>query len=164
VKKTILSAILIVCAVGCQPVTEEADDVGVKPLSDADVAAIKAIAPAFDKAALAGDWDAWIAIFAEDGVDMAANRPMAKGHSALRELLASYAGLVVTESEHKYDEINGYGDIAYATGTYEEEYTVEGVTEPIRDKGKVLSILRKQPDGSWLIAVNSWNSDLPQPE
>ncbi len=32
-----------------------------------------------------------------------------------------------------------------------------------KDKGKTLLILRKQSDGSWLIAIFSYSTDLPYP-
>ena len=37
------------------------------------------------------------------------------------------------------------------------------VTEPLTDSGKNLAIWRKQTDGSWRIAVDVFNSDLPLP-
>ena len=33
--------------------------------------------------------------------------------------------------------------------------------KPIRDTGKILEIWKKQADGSWKCAVDTWNSDLP---
>ena len=37
------------------------------PLTEEDIAAIKSVGPALDEAALAGDWDAFLDLFAEDG-------------------------------------------------------------------------------------------------
>jgi ketosteroid isomerase-like protein len=31
------------------------------------------------------------------------------------------------------------------------------------DKGKYLVVMKRQVDGSWKVAVDIWNSDLPQP-
>jgi len=135
-----------------------------QPLSDEDIAAIKAIGPALGKAALAGDWKAYVALCTEDGVWMLANSPIIQGRSAMTAHIESYVGLAVTEENIDFAEINGYGDIAYATGTYEETYTVEGAAKPIKDKGNELLVLRKQPNGSWLISYSSWNSDLSLPE
>ncbi len=67
--------------------------------------------------------------------------------------------------EHIVDlvEVTGYGDLAYAVGTYSEEISIGGA-DPVEDKGKILGIMKKQPDSSWKIALWSWNSDLPLPE
>ena len=35
--------------------------------------------------------------------------------------------------------------------------------QPIQDHGKFIEIRRKQPDGSWLISRDIFNSDLPLP-
>jgi uncharacterized protein (TIGR02246 family) len=133
------------------------------PLSDEDVAAIKAWGPALDKAALAGDWDAVVALFTEDGMWMGANGPIVQGHPAMMETIESL-GMKVTEHKVDFVEVDGYGDIAYARGTYAENFSVKGAEEPIKDEGKALGILRKQPDGSWLVAIWMWSSDLPLAE
>ncbi|NIM47978.1 MAG: hypothetical protein GTO22_01735 [Gemmatimonadales bacterium] len=60
-------------------------------------------------------------------------------------------------------ETGGGGDVAYARGTYLLTIAVEGA-EPTTDTGKYIEIRRKQPDGSWPIAIDMFNSDLPLPE
>ncbi|MEE9230166.1 MAG: DUF4440 domain-containing protein [Acidobacteriota bacterium] len=142
----------------CQPPVQEAGS-----LSEEDMAAIKSIGPAVDQAALVGDWGAVVAVMTEDGLWMPPNSPAIQGRATMKAWLES---LDITMTERKIEllEIDGHGDIAYARGTYAETFTVGGVPEPIENVGKNLSILRKQPDGSWLIAVWIWNSDLPPPE
>ncbi len=68
------------------------------------------------------------------------------------------------EYEGTVVEIDGRGDLAFVRGNYSETYTVEGAPEPIHHAGKYVKIWRRQPDGSWLIAVEIWNSDLPLAE
>jgi hypothetical protein len=34
----------------------------------------------------------------------------------------------------------------------------------LRDEGKFLEVLRRQPDGSWRYAVDMYSSDLPVPK
>jgi uncharacterized protein (TIGR02246 family) len=53
------------------------------------------------------------------------------------------------------------GTIAYETGTYSATVTPPGGT-PIPDKGKYVVVL-KQVGGSWLLAHDIFNSDLPSP-
>lgn len=146
-----------------QPIEEVAEEVGVAPLSDEDVATIKALGPALDKAALTGDWDAMDTLFTEDVVMMGPNSPIIEGRSTLLEVMKS-SGMTVTEHVVEIMEVDGYGDIAYGRATWKETFSIEGVAEPIEEKGKILGIFRKQPDSSWLIAVWMWSSDLPLPE
>ena len=53
-------------------------------------------------------------------------------------------------------------DLAYDRGTYSMTVTPPGAA-PIEDRGKYLTIYRKQADGSWKIARVMFNSDLPLP-
>ena len=160
----VLPLVFLLCfTFGCQKGEEVAEEVGAKPLSAEDVAAIKAIGPALDEAVLAGDWDAVSALFTEDVVMMGPNSPIIQGRSALMELLES-SGMTVSEHMVKIVEVDGYGDIAYGRATWKESFSIEGVAEPIKEEGKILAIFRKQSDGSWLMAVEMWNSDLSFPE
>jgi ketosteroid isomerase-like protein len=57
-------------------------------------------------------------------------------------------------------EVAASGDLAYDQGTY----TMTGPGpdgKPITDKGKYLAVVKKQADGSWKVAEDMWNSDLP---
>ena len=160
----ILPLVLVLCfAFSCQQGEEVVEEVGVKALSEADVAAIKAMGPVIDEAALAGDWNALVALFAEDALLMGPNAPISQGRSSLLEMIESL-GLTVAEHKIEFVEVDGYGDIAYARGTYAEKFSVQGVEEPITDEGKILAILKKQSDGSWLFTIWMSNSDLPLAE
>ena len=160
----VIPLVFLLCfTFSCQQGEEAAEEVGVKALSTEDVVAIKALGSALDTAALDGDWNALVALFSEDAVLMNPNAPTYQGRSSLLEMIESL-GLTVTEHKIEFVGVDGYGDIAYARGTYAETYSVEGVEEPIKDEGKILTILRKQSDGSWLFAIWMSNSDLPLPE
>jgi ketosteroid isomerase-like protein len=160
----IIPLVILLCfTFSCQQGEEVAEEVGVKALSDADVAAIKALGPAFNKAMLAGDWGAFFEMLSEDFLMLPPNNPAIKGRSAYKAWIKSM-GVMITECNYQFNEIDGYGDIAYATATYTETFSLEGVEEPIYDEGKILTILRKQPDGSWLFSIWMWASDLPLPE
>lgn len=159
----IRNALLVLAAIvltnmACQPPAQE-----ISPLTEQDVAAIKSLGPSIDRTALAGDWDALLALMTEDVLWIGPNSPVIQGRAACKALVESI-GMTVTEHKVEFLEINGCGDIAYARGTYAETITVKGVAGPIEDAGNVLAIVRKQSDESWLIAIWMWNSDLPLPE
>ena len=52
-------------------------------------------------------------------------------------------------------------DLAYVLGTYTMTIVPPGAPGPIEDSGKYIEIRRRQPDGSWLISTDIFNSDLP---
>ena len=140
------------------PVTVRAQEI---ELTEEDVAAIKSIGPAIDQAALEGDWDAVAALFTDDAVILQPNGP-AYPVSELTGMIES-TGMTVMEHSLEFVDVDGHSDIAFGRAIYSERFTVEGAAEPIEDSGKILSVLRKQPDGSWLISLWMWNSDLPLP-
>jgi len=148
----ILPLMLFVAA--CQPATME--------LTDDDLAAIRALAPAMDEVTLAGDFDALAAMYTEDCIVMPANAEAIEGRTNFLAMIES-GGFEFSEYVTELLDVYGYGDVAYVWATYSETYTMEGVAEPISDTGKVLTVLRKQPDGSWLFSLWMCNSDRPLP-
>ena len=124
-----------------------------------DVAAIKAVGHALDEAALSNDYKSIASLFTEDALLMGSNSPIIKGRAGLFELLES-SGMIFSEHKVDFIEIDGYGDLAFAVCSYIESVSIGG-SEAVKEEGKILGILRKQPNQSWLIDRWSWNSDLP---
>jgi ketosteroid isomerase-like protein len=64
----------------------------------------------------------------------------------------------------KADVIEGRGDIAYVMGSGSYTMPTEGGSfESIKEVGKFLMIFKQQSDGTWQLAVECYNSDLPMP-
>ena len=160
---TIIPLVILLCfAFGCQQDEEVAEEVGVKALSDEDVAAIKAATEAYMQAVRSEDLAALAALYTEDAVWMPPNQPMVRGREAIQTWNEESPPMI--EFNLIAIEIDGCGDFAYVLGTYSSTIALEGAPEPIQDTGKYIEIRRKQEDGSWLIAVDIFNSDLPLPE
>jgi uncharacterized protein (TIGR02246 family) len=111
------------------------------------------------QAMLARDLNAWTGLWIEDAVMMPPNSPALEGREAI--IQDFMAGPTPTEFVLDVLYIDCAGDVAYVRGTYSITMTAPGVPDPVRDYGKYLSIFRKQPDATWLFAVDTWNSDLP---
>ncbi len=153
-RSAILVALIIaLTSAACQPAG---------PLTEEDVAAVRSLGAALDEAALASDWGALAALLTENAVFMPPNGPAVEGRAAIQEWIESL-GILMTAHTFEFIDVGGQGDVAYARATYTEAFTVGGAAPAIEDAGKVLGILRRQPDNSWLIAVWCWNSDLPVP-
>jgi len=60
-------------------------------------------------------------------------------------------------------EVTVAGDIAIEEGSFIWELMPTAGGSPITDHGRVLAIWKQQPDGSWKVARNMWNSTLPVP-
>ena len=129
------------------------------PLSDMDINAIKSVCSSISRTALEGDWDALVQLFTEDLVALPPNSAPIRGRAAFKTMIESF-NPNFTDHRIELRDIDGYGDIAYAWGNYTETFSVNAAPEPITDVAKLMFIFRKQPDGSWLVAVEMWNTDL----
>ena len=132
------------------------------PLTEEEIAAVRAVGVALDEAALASDWGALAALLTEDSVFMPPNGPPVEGRVAIQEWIESM-DLVMTAHTFQFTDIGGQGDFAYGRASYTETFTVGGAAPAVEDTGKVLGLLCRQPDSTWLIAAWCWNSDLPGP-
>jgi len=102
-----------------------------------------------------------IEFYTDNAAFMPPNAPMIQGKEALREFSKMWPP--VTAFNLIVEDIDGRDDLAYIRGAYSQTIAIEGVPEPIQDKGKFLEIMRKQQDGAWLISVDMLNSDMPLP-
>ncbi len=160
---TIIPLVILLCfTFGCQQGEEMTEEAGVKALSDEDVAANRAVIAAFVQGVKSGESANVAALYTEDAIVMPANQPLVRGRDAILAWHEAYPPII--EFDLKEEDIFGLGNLAVVRGSYSMSIVVEGAPEPIKDTGKFIEIRRKQEDGSWLIAVDIFNSDLPLPE
>ncbi|MEP6687954.1 MAG: SgcJ/EcaC family oxidoreductase [Gemmatimonadales bacterium] len=166
----VLAATLaLVCTSGCRPAPGESRAEGASaaaaPLSAADIAAIRAVDTAFAAAANAGDAAALSALYLPDAHLMPPNTATIEGRDGIGKFWEGFVGAFAAKTALSSDEIEGYGDLAYARGRFTMDLTPKGKGgAPMHEVGKYLEILRRQPDGSWRYAVDMYSSDLPAPK
>ena len=126
---------------------------GEAALSTKDMAAIKTLHDAYQQAVLTGGLKATVRFYADDAVLMARG-PVVQGRAAFEKSLEgmSKAFPTVTAFNMTLVEIDGRGDLAFVRGTLTMSMASAGAPQPVQFSGKFLEILRKQKDGSWLIA------------
>ena len=116
-----------------------------------DEQAIRNLVVEWHRATAAGDVDAVLRLMAEDVVFLVAGRPPMKGRrqfeQGLRGLLTSHR----IESTSEIQEIEVSGTLAYCWSLLTVRIIpISGGDSAVRS-GSALSILRKQPDGSWVM-------------
>jgi uncharacterized protein (TIGR02246 family) len=158
---TVLALALAACQP--QPVPTPAPTPAAMPsaLPEADVAAVRALADRWQQAARAKDWPAVAATYTEDGMFMPPNGPAVQGRAAIEAWLKAFPPM--SDFTLTPGEINGRADVAYDRGTYSLTFASPAKGQPASDKGKYVVISRKRADGSWLIAIDIFNSDVPLP-
>jgi uncharacterized protein (TIGR02246 family) len=133
---------------------------GRTPTSPAD--AVRDADQEWMKVFAAKDLDKSVAFCAEDGSVLAPNAPIATGREAIRKLFAGFfalPGLSISWQPSKA-EVARSGELAYTTGTYQMSYSGGGGKQ-VTDKGKYVTVWRRQRDGGWEVLDDIFNSDLP---
>lgn len=132
------------------------------PLSSSDNAAIRVVLEGYRTGWLANNAEAVCGSFTQDAVLMPHHGvPPVVGMAAINDFWfpASSTKTTITKFAQTLDEVGGDRDLAYVRGTSEVAWTVEadGKLEHWRNGGNFLAILKKQPDGKWLMSHLIWD-------
>jgi uncharacterized protein (TIGR02246 family) len=133
-----------------------------KSLSQADIKKIDDVTQTAVHDALARDFATWASLFLDDAVIYPPNEPAVKGRAAIRAWLEKFPP--ITEFKLNNEKVEGREDLAYVLGTYTMTITPPGTPGSVKDSGKFVTIVRRQPNGRWLAAVDMFSSDLPPPQ
>jgi uncharacterized protein (TIGR02246 family) len=118
----------------------------------------------WSKAAEARDVDKLVSFYADDAIVLPAHASIATTPDAIRTTfknLLGNPGVALSWKATKVDVAQS-GDIAYTTGTYQLT-APDDSGKPTTDHGKYVAVWKKQTGGSWKVAVDIWNTDLPLP-
>lgn len=130
----------------------------------ADEAAIRQADLGWSKTAQTKQLDAFAGYLLDSAVYLGANAPIITGKQAIREMFGNFFALpgFACKWQPAKVEVARSGDLGYSRGTYELSFN-DPKGSPIVDKGKYATVWKKQANGSWKVAVDMGNSDLPVP-
>lgn len=101
-------------------------------------------------------------LWADDGVDLLPGMDPMVGKPAithwLRGLIEQSKDVKILQCDVDWQGTSISGDVAYEWGINTQTISTPDHPEPLKNKGKITLILRKQRDGSWKLALESWNS------
>jgi ketosteroid isomerase-like protein len=96
----------------------------------------------------------------DDARVLAPDAPIARGKQEARAVfgvLYALPGFSLSWSP-SMAEVGGAGDLGYTIGTYHMEFEdPEG--KLLQIDGKYMTVWKKQPDGTWMVAADMFNSD-----
>ena len=122
-------------------------------MSRSDIDALNAqLVQALEK----GDSDALAALYAPDARLMPPGMPAQTGEG-IRQTWAGLIGMGVTGGALTTLSLEEHGDVAIEVGEFELR-----VGEGVADNGKYVVVHRRQPDGSWKLGIDIFNSDRPE--
>ena len=127
-----------------------------------DVAQIYEVWNEYAAACHQGDLERWMALWVEDGIQMPPDVPQRVGKEHIRrEMKPSFDLFIMRNMNIDTEEVRVLGDRAYSHGTYKFDMTPKAGGEIKTYSGKFLDILEKQVDGSWRIAIDCHNYNMP---
>lgn len=128
-----------------------------KPLSDDDTEAIRSLCGAWAQAFKSNNFKALPALYTDDGVLLYPGWGAPKqGMSEIKTFWDETWNIINLETSESIEKIDGYNDLAFVWSRNTQTWTREGREEPVSNRGSVLRIVRKQPDGSWLFSVDTF--------
>jgi ketosteroid isomerase-like protein len=126
-----------------------------------DEAEIRQFLETAGEAVSAGDVEAEVNRFTDDGIYMWPDAPAIEGREELREWFERRFALVEAQIQNQSQELVVSGDWAFERGTYVARIRPRAGTAVDTVLGKYVNVLRRQPDGSWKIAWRIRNRDDP---
>ena len=118
---------------------------------DRDEQVIRSLVQTWMDATLAGDLSRVLELMAEDVVFLGAGRPPMRGREAYAAQTRAMEGKVRFEGKAEIQEIRVLGDWAYCWNQLHVTVHAADDSAPTRMAGPVLSILRRAPEGRWVI-------------
>jgi uncharacterized protein (TIGR02246 family) len=129
---------------------------------EADITAIKEMLDRYAAITNAGDWDLWISLWADDGVQMPPDDPARIGKEQIRAgMKPLFDQMDIDIAIHSIEDARIYGDLGFTRCTYTLKATPKagGETITVMPDGKALTLYGRQPDGSWRIVYDCFNSN-----
>ena len=146
--------LLCALALGCGGRGEDPADAALR-----DVTAIRTLIDRAQDVNNAGDIEGWVALFEEGAVYMPPGGDPVTTQQGLEDTAISGFSRYRSNIQIAVDEVEIWGDWAYARTTITGTATPYGDGNPIQIDMKALQILRRQPDGSWKVSryINNRN-------
>ncbi len=129
----------------------------------ADAAAIDAVREREIAAFSAGQLDSLAAVQTADVVLMPPNEPAVSSSDAVRTWAQNIYNQFTVTGRYTEDEATVAGDWAIERYAGELTLTPKAGGASITERIKGIHVYRRQPDGSWRIAQDVWNTDAPPP-
>jgi uncharacterized protein (TIGR02246 family) len=107
---------------------------------------------AFEHAFNSGDLEAMLALYEPEATLIPEPGAVASGSEAIREAIGEFLGLKGQVDSQPMTTVTA-GDVALASGPW----TITGTApdgQPVTMSGRSTNVLRRQPDGTWLLAID----------
>jgi len=159
-KKTavLIASLILVFTIACNQAPPAQPDT-----HDADIKAIKDTEAAWVAAFATKDLQKATSFYANDGSLLVSNAPALNGieniKNGFKDMIAD-PNFSLTFTSDRADVAKS-GELGYSQGAYTLVLTDPKTKKPFTDKGKYVTVWKKQADGSWKAIADMVSSDLP---
>jgi ketosteroid isomerase-like protein len=124
--------------------------------------AVRAADQGWLKVFAAKNLDESVAFLDEKGAMLPPNAPIADGKEAISKLLTGFFALPNFKISWHVDraDVARSGELGYTSGAFEIAFN-DATGKTVSDRGKYVTVWKKQKDGSWKVLLDIFNSDLP---
>ena len=128
-----------------------------------DTTAIKEMLNQYAVGVNTGDFDLWISLWTDDGVQMPPDTPARIGKEQIREGMKPAFDQMNLDIAITIEEAKVYGDLGLTRCRYTLKMNPKagGDTINAMPDGKALTLYERQSDGSWKIVYDCFNSNMP---
>jgi len=105
-----------------------------------------------------------MSLWADDGIQMPPDTPARNGKEQIREgMKPVFDDMKLDIAIKSIEDVEVHGDLGLTRCKYTLKLTPKAGGETINamPDGKALTLFRKQPDGSWKVAYDCFNSNVP---
>jgi len=124
--------------------------------------AIEDAAAKFVAAVSRGDAVSVAAFYREDAKLLPPNSQMIAGRQAIQEFWQAFLQTGTVQLTLETKDVDSRSDLAYEIGAYTLKIQPKSGSA-MTEAGKYVTIWKRQTDGSWKIAVDTWNTNAPLP-
>jgi uncharacterized protein (TIGR02246 family) len=153
---TILVACLICVMTACTPSS-------IPDTRQADVQAVKTLEAAWSKDAALKDPAKFASYYATDAVGLFPNSAPVTGQDKIQAVIAGMMAdpnFALSFQGTQAEPAKG-GDLVYTLGTYSLTMSDPKDKHAVTNRGKYMTVYRKQADGTWKAVADAINSDMP---
>lgn len=157
----LIVATLIIACMPVRPVAEVSAQAAQPQDEQQLAAAVDSIWEEYSASLNAGDVDRWVELWTEDGVQMPPGEPYVEGKEAILARNAQAFAPFDVEMEIENLEVGSGPEWAFARGVYSAMLTPKEGGSVVPVDGKYMTILQQQPDGTWKVHRDIFNSNVP---
>jgi uncharacterized protein (TIGR02246 family) len=131
---------------------------------EADINAINEVLNQFASYLRNGDFNRWISLWTDDGIQMPPDAPTNTGKEQINDVMKPvFDQMNLNMTIHTIDETKVSGDLGLTRCTYTLELIPKegGETVNAMPDGKALTLYERQSDGTWKIKYDCFNSNIP---